>query len=321
MKCRTRRNPHALDVAWTGKKANYVSPRGNYGETGHSELAMHTGGAGKAVVRFALWKRPAKGYAGPADAVNWAQVEYQNGQILDGLPSEVLPGKVRDIIGYGSPRMPRRKQKLQLWALSKGVAANRGRKNPLTAREAKGIFKEIRWMGPVLRDPRAAHYKQFVLGRIAGKANIVSAYGRGRGVRDRGHQIERVADRMAHGTKKVRMVARANRSRKNAPNLSTSRHAAATWKIGEAAHKFLAHMDRHNLGLWRDVTMWDVMTGSQKATSARKACSASVADRFTPFVITLNRLWPFLQKKEIAKAPLRIAAGSWGMMEQMRSDF
>ena len=157
MKRRTRRNPHALDVAWTGKKANYVSPRGNYGETGHSELAMHTGGAGKAVVRFALWKRPAKGYGGPIDAVQWAQVEYPDGKILDGTPHEVLPSAVLRIIGrgnYGSSRMPRRKEKLALWALSKGVAANRGvRRNP----KKKSVRRNVPETHPIFKAGYAVH--------------------------------------------------------------------------------------------------------------------------------------------------------------------
>ena len=156
-KRRARRNPHALDVAWTGKKANYVSPRGNYGETGHSELAMHTGGAGKAVVRFALWKRPAKGWSGPIDAVQWAQVEYPDGKILDGTPHEVLPPAVLRIIGrgnYGSSRMPRRKEKLALWALSKGVAANRGaRRNPAK----KSVRRNLPETHPIFKASYAVH--------------------------------------------------------------------------------------------------------------------------------------------------------------------
>jgi hypothetical protein len=160
MKRRTRRNPHSLEVAWTGKRASYVSPVGNYGTTGHSELAMHTGGAGKAVVRFALWKRPAKGWSGPADAVQWAQVEYPNGKILDGTPHEVLPPEVLRIIGrgnYGSPRMPRRKEKLQLWALSKGVAANRGKRRKGAVAKGKRVRKNVGHGHPVWQAGAVAH--------------------------------------------------------------------------------------------------------------------------------------------------------------------
>lgn len=120
--------------------------------------------------------------------------------------------------------------------------------------------------------------------------------------------------------KKHRKVAK-RRVRRNAPNLSTSRHAASTWKAGEAAHKFLSHMDGHNLGLFRGVSMWDFMMGRQNATTARKACSGTVLDRYNQFIIVVNRLWPQIQKKDISKVPLRVAAGGWGMMEQMRSDF
>lgn len=119
---------------------------------------------------------------------------------------------------------------------------------------------------------------------------------------------------------KKRKVAK-RRVRRNAPNLHTSRHAASTWKAGEAAHKFLSHMDGRNLSLFRDVSMWDFMMGSQNATTARKACSGTVLDRYNEFIIVVNRLWPQIQKKDISKVPLRIAAGGWGMMEQMRSDF
>lgn len=123
---RHRRNPMDVATAWTGRKASYVSPRGTYGETGYSELAMHTRKAGKAVVRFALFTDK-----GRYPNVTWAQTEYLDGAVLDGGTHEVLPPEVLRVLGrgdYARPKLPGRKEKLQLWALSKGVEANRGRK-------------------------------------------------------------------------------------------------------------------------------------------------------------------------------------------------
>jgi len=298
-KLRSRRNPWDVAVAWTGKKAGYVSPVGNFGKTGWSELAMYTGGAGKHVVRFALWRRPSKGYSGPVNRVTWAQVEYSDGKILDGLPAEVLPEGVRQLIGYSSPVMPNRKMKLRLWALGKGVAANRSRKNSYAI-----AYAEMRPGGKAVGRVEPYLYKDKKL------AGVVA----------RKHQYSGVAHLPGAPDSGSLMVNR-KRSRRNAPNLSTTRHAAATWKAGEAAHKFLSHMDGRNLSLFRDVSMWDFMMGNQKATTARKACAGTVLDRYNEFINVVNRLWPQIQKKEISKAPLRIAAGSWGMMEQMRSDF
>lgn len=94
-----RCNP--LEIAWTGKKANYVSPIGEYGRVGYSELAMHTRAAGQSVVRYALWDRDGD------NRVNWAQIELADGRIIDGLPGEVLPDQVRrDLGGFGSEKLP-----------------------------------------------------------------------------------------------------------------------------------------------------------------------------------------------------------------------
>lgn len=300
-KLRSRRNPWDVAKAWTGKMAGYVSPPGNYGATGYSELAMHTGGAGKHVVRFALWRRPAKGYGpkAPKDMVNWAQVEYSDGKILDGLPSEVLPEGVRQLIGYQTARMPNRRMKLRLWALGKGVAANRSRKNSY----AIAYAGKLPGGGNVARVEPYLYKDKKLAGVVARK-----------------HQYSGVAH-LPGAPDSGSLLMNRKRVRRNAPNLSTTRHAAATWKAGDAAHKFLSHMDGRNLSLFRDVSMWDFMMGNQKATTARKACAGTVLDRYNEFINVVNRLWPQIQKKEISKAPLRIAAGSWGMMEQMRSDF
>jgi hypothetical protein len=326
-KLRSRRNPWDVAVAWTGKKAGYVSPVGNFGKTGWSELAMHTGGAGKHVVRFALWRRPSKGYSGPVNRVTWAQVEYSDGKILDGLPAEVLPEGVRQLIGYSSPVMPNRKMKLRLWALGKGVAANRSRKNSYAIAYAKVVSggKAVARVEPYLyKDKKLAgvvarHHQYSGVAHIPGapdSGNLMVNRKRSRYGKEMSEKLRGLALALRHGHEKRRKG-----SRKNAPNLSTTRHAAATWKAGEAAHKFLSHMDGRNLSLFRDVSMWDFMMGNQKATTARKACAGTVLDRYNEFINVVNRLWPQIQKKEISKAPLRIAAGSWGMMEQMRSDF
>lgn len=240
---RTRRNPASVDVAWTGKRASYVSPRGNYGATGYSELAMHTGGAGKEVVRFALWKRPAKGYSGPANAVNWAQVEYASGTVLDGLPSEVLPGKVRDIIGYGSPRLPNRKQKLQLWALGKGVQPNKRR---LKLRRK--------------------------LGRKSARRNPVTA-------------------------------------------------SNPIWKAGNAVHKFMSYLDNVQLRIWRDVPLGSVLRGGVEFAGAFKSSVMSVQDRADKFANALRAIPGIRAYRTLLETPLRAVAGSFGLMEMLRTDF
>jgi len=90
-----------LDVSWTGKKADYVSPKGSYGTAPHSELMMHVGDAGKRVVRYALWA----GKEDPA-SVGWAHVETEDGSVTDGLPSEVLSQAIRRELGDYPWKMP-----------------------------------------------------------------------------------------------------------------------------------------------------------------------------------------------------------------------
>lgn len=296
MKRRARRNPHALDVAWTGKKANYVSPRGNYGQTGHSELAMHTGGAGKAVVRFALWKRPAKGYAGPADAVNWAQVEYPDGQILDGLPSEVLPGKVRDIIGYGSPRMPKRKQKLQLWVLSKGVAANKGRSRRNS--EATVVGKDA----------------------TGARHTLMSYSGKDAAYRAR-LQVKRIRERAARGGnfftgwKAGHAMLKNRKARKNVPETHP------IFKASHAVHKFMSYLDNAHLRIWRDVPLAAIYHGGSVAKRAYAASVATVQGRMRDLASRLLEIGYMRSYKPLMKTPLRAIAGAFGLMEELRSDF
>ena len=297
MKRRTRRNPHALDVAWTGKKANYVSPRGNYGETGHSELAMHTGGAGKAVVRFALWKRPAKGYGGPIDAVQWAQVEYPDGKILDGTPHEVLPSAVLRIIGrgnYGSSRMPRRKEKLALWALSKGVAgvaSNPGKRggrctcifwHAITAEERKKAKKMLDYARSV-GDSTGA---MIALKSLTGKCPS--------------------AGRNPHNKKRVH---------RNVPETHP------IFKAGYAVHKFMSYLDNAHLRIWRDVPLAAIYHGGSAAKRAFAASVATVQGRMKDLAYRLLEIGHMRSYKTLMKTPLRAIAGAFGLMEELRSDF
>jgi hypothetical protein len=301
---KTRRNPHSIDVAWTGKKADYVSPPGNYGGTGHSELAMHTGGAGKAVVRFALWKRPAKGYAGPSNAVQWAQVEYASGQILDGLPSEVLPEGVRNIIGYGSPRMPNRKQKLQLWALGKGVAANRGRKNPLTPEETRQVLHAAQRSAKMARKSSMDKYK-FFLGRTSGLSMVADELGSGR--------AQKHARKMRHAS--ATMTSSYIRHHKNVGR------EHAVWKAGNAAHKFMSKLDNLHLRVWREVPLAAVVYGGTAAKRAYAASVATVQERMKDLATALQEIANLRYYKTLLRTPLRAVAGAWGLMEVMRSDF
>jgi hypothetical protein len=119
---RCRRNPWAIDVAWTGKKADYVSPVGDWGIVPSSELAMHTRIADKPVVQYALWSD-----VGRWPHVTWAQIQTSEGQILDGLPSEVLPDKARYKHGdYNRMVIPGAKPRKRAM-----VSANRCKNNPM----------------------------------------------------------------------------------------------------------------------------------------------------------------------------------------------
>ncbi len=100
-KARVRRN-RPIDTAWTGKKADFLSKKGDYGPAPYSELAMHTGAAGARIVRYALFS---DGSRWPW--VTWAHIETSTGQVLDGTPGEVLPSDVRRRLGgFGNEKMP-----------------------------------------------------------------------------------------------------------------------------------------------------------------------------------------------------------------------
>lgn len=99
---KTVRRNRPIDTAWTGKKADFVSSKGDYGSAPYSELAMHTGASGARIVRYALFS--------DADRwpwVTWAHIETSTGQVLDGTPGEVLPAEVRRKLGgFGNEKMP-----------------------------------------------------------------------------------------------------------------------------------------------------------------------------------------------------------------------
>jgi hypothetical protein len=99
---RARRNPMPIGIAWTGHKANFISPKGNYGIVPSSELAMSTRIADKPVIQFALFS-DAKRWP----HVTWAHVMTPDGFVTDGLPSEVLPAEVRRMLGFGNEKMPK----------------------------------------------------------------------------------------------------------------------------------------------------------------------------------------------------------------------
>jgi hypothetical protein len=92
--------PDPLATSWTGSEAFYVSPPGNYGTVGHSELAMHVGAAGKPILRYALFKNN-------AGWVSWVQIEVETDphavlarggrktRVVDGTVGELLPHELR----------------------------------------------------------------------------------------------------------------------------------------------------------------------------------------------------------------------------------
>jgi len=117
---RARRNPMPVGTAWTGHKANFISPKGNYGIVPSSELAMSTGIADKPVVQFALFSDK-----GRWPHVTWAHVQTADGRVTDGLPSEVLPAEVRRKLGgFGNEKMPKGASQKHEYALNGGARAN-----------------------------------------------------------------------------------------------------------------------------------------------------------------------------------------------------
>jgi hypothetical protein len=128
---RSRKNPMDIGVAWTGNKAAFVSPVGNYGEVGYSELAMHVGIAGKKVVQYALWSD-----RGRWPYVRWAQVMTTDGRVTDGLPHEVLPAEVIQSLpgDYSSPKLPTG-TKGKVGFLFNRKAKAKAKVNPMNERE------------------------------------------------------------------------------------------------------------------------------------------------------------------------------------------
>jgi hypothetical protein len=185
-----------------------------------------------------------------------------------------------------------------------GKCPSTGR-NPLTAHEAKSVFAETRYMSAMTRLP-GAPYRQFTLGRIAGKANVVGGYGRGRGVKDRAWQIERAASRLAHSGSKSRVAM--NRSRKNAPNLSTSRHAAARGNRRGGAQVPRAHGSSQSRPLARrdDVGHHDEGEGFLGAEGVRRVGERQVLLFVTPSTGC------GVPPEEGDRGSSSIAAGSWG---------
>jgi hypothetical protein len=84
-----------IDRSWNGHKADYVSPEDRfdgYGKVRYSELAMHTGIAGKLIIQYALFN--AKYATFPRNSVSWANVKTAGGKVTDGLPHEVLSQEI-----------------------------------------------------------------------------------------------------------------------------------------------------------------------------------------------------------------------------------
>jgi len=352
MKHRSRRNPMDLATSWTGSKAGYISPPGRYGAMQYSELAMHTGGAGKHVVRFALWRRPRKGYGpkAPLDMVNWAQVELSDGRVIDGTPSEVLPGEVRNIIGYQTARMPNRKVKLQLWALSRGVAVNR--KNPLTKKESAGLARSAHFWGKSgIKAKREGFDPQYHAGRSDGLSEAIARYGPRKAKRlvrklqkraatvwynqfaAAGSMVPGQIDasgwhKSASSARKHASAMRSQGYKAGVASLknkkSVRRNIPEThpiWKASSAVHKFMSYLDNLHLGLWRDVPLAAIYHGGSAAKRAYTASVLTVQGRMRELASRLLEIGYMRSRKSLMKTPLRAIAGSFGLMEELRSDF
>ena len=90
-----------IDRAWQGATARIVSRYAKDDEYGHvpySELAMHTGAAGKPIIRYALFYND-RGYP------SWAHVLTADGHILDGTPNEVLSPEVKSMLRLDAERV------------------------------------------------------------------------------------------------------------------------------------------------------------------------------------------------------------------------
>ncbi|MGI0148617.1 MAG: hypothetical protein ACREDF_03680, partial [Thermoplasmata archaeon] len=100
-----------------------------------------------------------------------------------------------------------------------GAVANKLlRNNPLTARESKTILHQSRYTADVARMRSAVSpFREYLLGKVAGTANVVGSHGRGRGVRERAWQIERAAGRMAVGGSRTRALANPGQTTINIP--------------------------------------------------------------------------------------------------------
>lgn len=201
-----RRNPsrrryrcnYDIETAWTGRKADYVSPVGDYGAAGYSELAMHVGIAGKKIVQFALWSEK-----GRRPHVTWAHVKTADGKVTDGTAHEVLsPDILRSLPGrYDRPKLPT------------------SRKNPLTVKESARLARRARYWARHAKSHRAwTGSKGYVIGRADGIVEAISDYGPRRSVR--------VAEKIRERTGK--MIRNPRRSRRGSVYVKKSK---TVWSV------------------------------------------------------------------------------------------
>lgn len=92
------------------------------------------------------------------------------------------------------------------------------------------------------------------------------------------------------------------------------------FELGNAAHKFMSYNDLQYQRLWRDVTLGEVFTMSGAAAAAYAKSVGTVRGRFDTFRAKVLELRPMVQTA-IKDAPLRVLAGSFGLMEGMLASF
>lgn len=71
-----------MERSWLGKKASFVSPKGDYGQAPYSDATLHYHVGGKKIVQFSLFEKNKK--------VDWAHVKLEDGTVIDGEPEAIF---------------------------------------------------------------------------------------------------------------------------------------------------------------------------------------------------------------------------------------
>lgn len=88
----------------------YVSPKGSYGQIGHSEAAMHQGVASNTIIQYYLLGGHTSLVPIQQKRVQSVAVQSLNkdgeATITEGTPSEMLSSQIRHDIGFSDPQIP-----------------------------------------------------------------------------------------------------------------------------------------------------------------------------------------------------------------------